>query len=557
MVRRLASLAVPLILAGILLVTIVLSFIGFRSVKNEEWIAEKNYESARMNLKNAIAEASENEIGKIIKEVQKLALGEDFLRDSIPGILSVFIFKNGNLVYPSINEEEQSEVYLLETSDALLLKDFLDMQTAGKFAESRNYVLQQVDLFLKNSSLAHLDWDSYALEKMLNDILSHENLSKAEREKIWATLSETKRFLRILNTYREHKSFLLALGNYASYSNEGRFFIHNDGKTFLTLSYPDAAVKSAIVTEVDSVFYTKQMNNTINETAKEWSYINYSIVGEFPFGHWDISIEENSVSAKKEFQKKKNFLYLMLALFLLIPAIGVVVVYRVFSRERQLRQMKDNFLSTISHELKTPLAIIDLYTGNMLKKPEKIAYYAEVISKSSKRLNNLIGDVLDYTSLESGKRVFRMESMDLSECVNKVCDSLSVISSNKNLEIKREVEADCTIAGDYESVYSIVQNLVDNAIKYTSEGYILVKLQTDWHEALFSVTDTGKGIPMNEQKNIFESFYRVGDELTRETKGSGLGLAIVKRNADAHKAQVLLKSTPGKGSTFTVVFKKN
>ena len=557
MVRRLASLAVPLILAGILLATIVLSFIGFRSVKNEEWIAEKNYESARINLKNAIEEASENEMGKIIKGVQKLALGEDFLRDSVPGILSVFVFKDGSLVYPGINEEEQNEVYLLEPSDALALKEFLDMQAAGKFAESRNYALQRVDLFLQNSSLASLDWDSYALEKMLNDILSHENLSKSEREKIWATLSETKRFLRILSTYREHKDFLLTLGNYASYSNEGHFFIHNNGKTFLTLSYPETAAKSSIAAEVDSAFYAREMSNAISETAKEWSYINYSIAGDFPFGHWDILIEENSASAKKEFQKRKNFLYLMLALFLIVPAIGVVVVYRVFSHERQLRQMKDNFLSTISHELKTPLATIDLYTGNMLKKPEKISYYAEVISKSSKRLNNLIGEILDYTSLESGKRVFHMESMDLSECVNKVCDSMNIIASGNGLEIKREVAADCAITGDYEAVYSIVQNLVDNAIKYTSEGYVLVKLQANEHEVQLSVADTGKGIPINEQKNIFESFYRVGDELTRETKGSGLGLAIVKRNADAHKAQISVKSAPGKGATFTVAFKRN
>ena len=99
--------------------------------------------------------------------------------------------------------------------------------------------------------------------------------------------------------------------------------------------------------------------------------------------------------------------------------------------------------------------------------------------------------------------------------------------------------------------------MVDNAIKYTPEGHVFVKLQQDAQSISFSVADTGKGIPKSEQKNIFEGFYRIGDESTRETKGSGLGLAIVKRTADAHKASIILESTPGKGSTFTVVFKRS
>jgi signal transduction histidine kinase len=96
---------------------------------------------------------------------------------------------------------------------------------------------------------------------------------------------------------------------------------------------------------------------------------------------------------------------------------------------------------------------------------------------------------------------------------------------------------------------------VDNAIKYTKEGYVFVRLQQDAQSISLSVEDTGKGIPASEQNNIFEGFYRIGDESTRETKGSGLGLAIVKRTADSHKAAIVLKSSPGKGSTFTVVFK--
>jgi signal transduction histidine kinase len=161
--------------------------------------------------------------------------------------------------------------------------------------------------------------------------------------------------------------------------------------------------------------------------------------------------------------------------------------------------------------------------------------------------------------MENGKHVFRFESINFSKCVNKVCDSLEVIAKSRGLELKRDIKENCHITGDYPSIYSLVQNLIDNAIKYTAEGYVYVTVGAYCntplqHGVSFSVTDTGNGIPVDEQKNIFDVFYRIGDESTRETKGSGLGLAIVKRTADAHKASITLKSLPGKGSTFTVMF---
>lgn len=111
--------------------------------------------------------------------------------------------------------------------------------------------------------------------------------------------------------------------------------------------------------------------------------------------------------------------------------------------------------------------------------------------------------------------------------------------------------------GDFTSLYSLVQNLIENSIKYTNPpGSIFVEIYEEDEKIIFSVIDTGIGIPMSEQKNIFNDFYRVGDEMTRSTKGSGLGLAIVKRVVETHKASISLQSRVGKGSTFTVRFKK-
>jgi len=561
MVRRIASLAVPLklllFLAGILLATLALAFIGYGRIKNEEWIAEKNYESAKTNLKNSIMETFKKEEETLVGKVKTFVDNEDLLHDSLPsGIVSIYVFEDGALHYPKLSEENSDEIHLLEKNEALALKEFLDLQKAKMFAEAGEYALRKIDSFLQNPSLERLDWNDYFLVLMLNDILSEENLSKENREKFWKKLKETERFLQNLNTYREHRDFLLILGSYASYSNEEYFFIRDKSEPFLVISHSDMAAKNAIIAQVDSAYYTEKMSRLIKETAREWSYIPYFLSGEYPFGEWEILIDEDSASVKKDSKKWINFLSLILVFSLIIPIIGVVVVYRGFSQERRLRFMKDNFLSTISHELKTPLTSIKMYSELMnsgrINKPEKIISHTGVILKETSRLESLIDAILNYTRMESGKQVFRWETLNLSECVGKVCDSLDVIAKSKGLEIKREIEEGSFIIGDYPSIYSLVQNLVDNAIKYTAEGYVLVKLQG----LSLSVEDTGKGIPASEQKNIFEGFYRVGDESTRETKGSGLGLAIVKRTADAHKASIILKSSPGKGSVFTVVFKQ-
>jgi signal transduction histidine kinase len=545
MVHRIASLAVPLIL----LATIVLAILGVGSIEHEKSLTEKNYESAKVNFKTAVIENSKKETETMVREI---------LQDSLhPGILSIFKFKDGFLTYPKIREGKNDEIYLLEKKEAFELKEFLDLQKNEKFAEAKNYALKKIALFMQKPSTLHLKWNDYFLRKMLTDILSGKNLNMEEREEIEKVLGNIKRLLRDLNTYDEHSDFLLALGNYASYSNDGYYFIKHKDDFFLTISYPELPIKNVAIVKIDSAFYSNKMSDAIEKTAKEWNYIPYSISGEFPYGVWDILIEDNS-AIKKESQKKIIFLYLLLFFSLIIPIIGVVVVYMGFSKESKLRLMKDNFLSTVSHELKTPLTSIKMYSemlhSGRVQKSEKIISHSGVMLKEANRLESLIEDILTYTRMESGKKVFRRENINLSECVDKICDSINVIANNKGLEIKREIADNIVLTGDYPSIYSLVQNLIDNAIKYTAAGYVFVKLQQDEQGISFSVEDTGKGIPIDEQKNVFEGFYRVGDESTRETRGSGLGLAIVKRTADAHKASIILKSSPGKGSTFTVMF---
>ena len=129
-------------------------------------------------------------------------------------------------------------------------------------------------------------------------------------------------------------------------------------------------------------------------------------------------------------------------------------------------------------------------------------------------------------------------------------NDLEEMGVKKVLLFHTKIETSLFVIGDYTALYSLVQNLIENAIKYTNApGDITITVAPDEDRVVFSVADTGIGIPSSEQKNIFNDFYRVGDEMTRSTKGSGLGLAIVKRVAATHKATISLTSKPGKGST--------
>jgi signal transduction histidine kinase len=199
----------------------------------------------------------------------------------------------------------------------------------------------------------------------------------------------------------------------------------------------------------------------------------------------------------------------------------------------------------------------EMMARGRVMKVEKVQEYSGLINKEASRLENLIGAILNYTRMEHGTGAFKWEKLDFSVCAKKVFEAVEDIGVEKGLSFKTRFDPNVYVMGDYTALYSLAQNLIENAIKYTNApGDIEIKVYNEDDRAVFSVIDTGVGIPSSEQKNIFNDFYSVGDEMTRSTKGSGLGLAIVKRVAETHKATISLTSKPGKGSNFTVRFRK-
>jgi len=233
---------------------------------------------------------------------------------------------------------------------------------------------------------------------------------------------------------------------------------------------------------------------------------------------------------------------------------------RFLLREIELAELKSTFVSNVSHELKTPLALIRLFAETLqlgrVESEEKEKEFLGIIGKESERLTHLINNVLDINRIEQGKKTYRMVPLDLAVLVRETLEAYKFSLSKEGFLVESEIEDDLPpVTADGDAVTQALINLMENAIKYSrEERYLRVTLRRDGDNAVISVTDKGMGIPASAHERIFEKFFRVEKGLVHDVKGSGLGLSLVKHIADAHGGEVRVASRPGRGSTFTVAF---
>ena len=220
--------------------------------------------------------------------------------------------------------------------------------------------------------------------------------------------------------------------------------------------------------------------------------------------------------------------------------------------------LRTDFIANVSHELKTPLAVIQNY-GTMLQQPnlseEKRMEYAKAITDASRRLANLITNILKLNKLENQQIYPKAETYDLGE---QLCECLLSFESaweDKDLEIETDMEEEVLVDTDAELLSLVWNNLFSNAVKFTDpHGKISLSLKSEGKFAVVQIADTGCGIPSEVGKHIFEKFYQ-GDT-SHATQGNGLGLALVKRVIDIVGGDISVSSEVGKGSTFTVKLRR-
>lgn len=241
--------------------------------------------------------------------------------------------------------------------------------------------------------------------------------------------------------------------------------------------------------------------------------------------------------------------------------IGHVMVCRDFTREAELDQMKSAFLSMASHEIRTPLNAILGYSDMLHEEvfgkltTDQRNTVARVLA-NAKRMLALVNNLLDQAQIESGKMTVNIAPFELQSLIEDLKLTTTVLAENKGLKLVYEVEADVPkqITSDAQRLHQIILNLVGNAIKFTKQGSVNVRvyLQDALHWAI-AVSDTGPGIEPEAQTYIFDAFRQIDDPTTRENIGSGLGLSIVKQLTALLGGEVKLQSTVGEGSTFTII----
>ncbi|MEK7949426.1 sensor histidine kinase [Luteolibacter soli] len=249
----------------------------------------------------------------------------------------------------------------------------------------------------------------------------------------------------------------------------------------------------------------------------------------------------------------------LLALASGVCLFGLFFFHRTLRRERQLSEMKSQFVASVSHELRAPVASIRLMADALEAEkvaPETAKEFHRLIAREGARLSTLVGNVLDHARIEQGRKVWRMEPCDLTSLVADTVRVMEPLAQERGITLKQELSpAEAT--ADADAIQQALVNLLDNAIKFSPKGsLVVIALASDDERRRWklSVRDEGAGIPKEEQSRIFERFYRPGDELRRETQGTGIGLSLVKSIVEAHHGSVAVESDPGKGSAFTLTF---
>ena len=313
--------------------------------------------------------------------------------------------------------------------------------------------------------------------------------------------------------------------------------------------------------------HTPTMAATISDENQRVLYSNgppqggYLLETSFdrPFSNWKaaVGLKNTNIDALA----RNSFLHSAGAtvLVLVVLLCGIALTIRATDREARLAQAKSNFVSNVSHELKTPLSLLTLFSeilelDRVTSEEKKIEYYG-IIRHETQRLNKMIDNILDFSKIEAGRKTYNFTAADIAPVIESVLSSYRYQIVNSGFEVQTKLQPDLpAVVIDRDAMTQAISNLVDNAIKYSGDvKQLSVTTERRGAELAIELTDHGIGIPRTEQAKVFEKFYRVGNGLVHDVKGSGLGLALVKHIIEAHHGTISVESDVGKGSRFTIL----
>ncbi len=245
------------------------------------------------------------------------------------------------------------------------------------------------------------------------------------------------------------------------------------------------------------------------------------------------------------------------SVFLILLLVGIWQIRRSIHKDLKLSERQSNFLLSVTHELKTPLAANKLYIQTLQKRELTKEKSIELLQKAideNNRLDRMINNILNASRIENNALNLEKESFNLSRLIVDVCARINILTNNHTVLL--ELEKDVFIQADKFSIETVLLNLIENAIKYSPKGSkVVVYAKKEQGEVIFGVRDNGIGISNEDKKNIFSKFYRVGKEEVRTQKGSGLGLFIVAQLVAKNQGDIECLDNSPNGTDFKIIFK--
>lgn len=508
-----------------------------------------------------------------IKEYKKmLELGdEDITMGKIPiPIIALFQISVG---YKALNDENEQYNILLELYHQLLDNpwDLLGGEYLFYLKSAREEIRKLEVLRIKTDTVER---NSKDLMKRQNKLLEKIRFIEHIHKQILPNVASEVRKgvpieLQSLDIYWKEHDSTIELGFFKfpeSFQHSGLLVLGYQFKKDYILSnlFPEILnsvelgkdVSVGILSDKDSLLYIQQ-NRPLS---------NYLVIGNFTqlFANWKVALFDKDGKTIEQIVGKERRLYkILFAGIIFVMLIGLVMIVRAVIHEIEASRMKSEFVSNVSHEFKTPLALIRMFgetlDSGLVTDEKKRKEFYKIIKRESERLTHLIDDVLDFSKMDTGVKKYYFEEADIVNIIRSSLEAYKFHIRDNGFEIESELPNEkILVTVDRDAISQAILNLLSNAVKYSKEKKnIHVKVYRYSELVMISVTDYGIGIAKEHIKKIFDKFYRVESAERKERGGNGLGLTLTKHIIDAHGGTIEVDSELNKGSRFTIILPLN
>ncbi|TFG43232.1 MAG: hypothetical protein E4H43_01995 [Bacteroidia bacterium] len=531
--------------------------------------AEKNYPEAKQNYLSCLnyARGSIDSV-KALNALGRIAVKLNDPEDAISRYSRIL------LNYPLLSDENGYPYVYYALSQILKI--------AGPANSEKSIPVIEFSVEKMASGIIHLNYSTGELLSQVTEWLKVNALNSPEKlSHINGLIESLNQQLQLVNIYGNELTGLLEKSNWDDYYTTGNDFkiVHSssgNGNEFLLINtnpdYPagfllnrkklfETLVKADLQEGFDFDHLIEFPDGyTANNNGSNLifsSQLNPFFPGQF------IRIKLEDEDLISDLIRRRSWIYGIASLLLLVAMVlGVVLILRDIAREKHLARLRSDFISNVTHELKTPLTSIRMYAESIMMGRVKSVTdqkdYLSVVVNESERLKRMINNILEFSKMEKQKQEYHPIETRLSDILLKAINDMSYWLEEKGFKLKTEIDRDITAEVDPDKFHQVYTNLLSNAIKYSGDSRnIFIRLFMNSNEIITEIADEGIGIAKEDQEKIFEEFYRVDRHESGDITGTGLGLTVAREIVEAHDGKILVESGIGKGSSFMVIIPMN